>query len=162
MQDIFWIQGDPAPTLAVVLRPRGAGWLEGEMVKMKKAGIETVVSLLEQEEAELLALADEGPLSREIGLQFLSFPIPDTQIPENPAAFRAFVSDLAERLHRREHIGVHCRGSIGRSTVTAACALIHLGWTPRSALDAVAKARGCAVPDTREQEEWILHYQALP
>jgi protein-tyrosine phosphatase len=59
-------------------------------------------------------------------------------------------------------MGVHCRGSIGRATVTAACTLIHLGWTPQAALSAIQAARGCAVPDTQEQEDWILRYKAKP
>jgi hypothetical protein len=46
--------------------------------------------------------------------------------------------------------------------VTAACALIHLGWTPHAALAAITAARGLTVPDTQEQEDWILRYKALP
>jgi hypothetical protein len=45
---------------------------------------------------------------------------------------------------------------------TAACALIHLGWTPHAALAAITAARGVTVPDTQEQEDWILRYKALP
>ena len=77
--------------------------------------------------------------------------------PEDPLAM-----GLADRLRTGERIGVHCRGSIGRSTVTAACALIHLGWQPQAALEAIAAARGCAVPDTEEQRRWILSYEAKP
>jgi len=57
--------------------------------------------------------------------------------------------------------GIHCRGSIGRATITAACTLIHLGWKPREALGAIESARGIAVPDTQEQEDWILQYRPL-
>jgi hypothetical protein len=32
----------------------------------------------------------------------------------------------------------------------AACALIHLGWTPKAAMAAITVARGMAVPDTQE------------
>jgi protein-tyrosine phosphatase len=117
------------------------------------------VSLLEKYEAAFLELTDEARVARKAGLYFLSFPIPDTQIPSDPAAFETFIKYLANRLRAGEHIGVHCRGSIGRATVTAACALIHLGWSPRSALFAIAAARGCAVPDTQEQENWVLNYQ---
>jgi hypothetical protein len=46
--------------------------------------------------------------------------------------------------------------------VTAACTLIHLGWKPRTALVAIETARGCVVPDTAEQEEWIRNYKAQP
>jgi protein-tyrosine phosphatase len=65
-------------------------------------------------------------------------------------------------LRAGEHMGVHCRGSIGRATVTAACTLIHIGWTPNDALAAIQTARGCTVPDTHEQEDWVLQYRVYP
>jgi hypothetical protein len=43
--------------------------------------------------------------------------------------------------------------------VTAACALIELGWKPEAALAAIEAARGCPVPETLEQEKWILRYK---
>jgi hypothetical protein len=39
---------------------------------------------------------------------------------------------------------------------------MHLGWRADKALEAIEDARGCTVPDTQEQEEWILHYKAQP
>jgi protein-tyrosine phosphatase len=162
MNDTFWIKGDPPANLAIVLRPRGGDRLQDELIGMKAAGIQTIVSLLEKHEAAFLELSDEARAARQAGLYFLSFPIPDTQIPSDPAAFETFIKYIANRLRAGEHIGVHCRGSIGRATVTAACALIHLGWTPRAALFAIAAARGCPVPDTQEQENWILNYQPTP
>jgi len=92
-------------------------------------------------------------------MNFLSFPVPDKNIPPDIAAFREFVQGLVTRLRTGETLGIHCRGSIGRSTVTAACALIHLGWSPKAALAAIEAARGCPVPDTREQKTWILNYK---
>ena len=162
MNDIFWIKGNPPASLAVVLCPLGGDGLQDELLEMKRGGIETLVSLLEKDEAVLLAVAEEGPIAEKIGLQFLSHPIPDTRIPLDTSAFREFVAGLANRLRAGEHIGVHCRGSIGRSTVTAACSLIQLGWSPRAALTAIQAARGLAVPDTQEQEDWILRYKAQP
>jgi len=110
----------------------------------------------------MLGLGEESSLAIKIGLQFLSHPIPDVHVPSSTIAFREFAAGLADRLLAGEHIGVHCRGSIGRSTVTAACALIHLGWTPQAALAAIEAARGCLVPDTLEQRDWILRYKAEP
>ena len=162
MNDIFWIKGNPPAPLAIVLRPRGDDWLEDDLLKLKQGGIETVVSMLEEDEAVLLALSEESVLAKKTGLQFLSFPIPDTQVPTDTAAFRSFVAGLANRLRAGERIGVHCRGSIGRSTVIAACTLIQLGWQPKTALANIASARGLAVPDTQEQEDWILSYSAQP
>jgi protein-tyrosine phosphatase len=160
VNDIFWIKGDPPASLAVVLKPRGGDWLEDDLLRMKHDGIETLVSLLEQDEADMLGLSEEGLIAEKIGLRFLSHPIRDVQVPPNTAEFQAFVADLADRLRAGEHIGVHCRGSIGRATVTAACTLIQLGWTPKDALAAIVAARGLSVPDTQEQEDWILRYKA--
>lgn len=158
MKEVFWIDGNPSPGLSVVLRPRGGDWLEQELAIFKGAGIDTIVSLLEEDEAAWLGLAEEGPLAERLGMQFLSFPIPDTHVPPDGAAFRHFIADLVQRIRRGERIGIHCRGSIGRSTVTAAAALIHLGWKPDVALSAIERARGCSVPDTDEQRSWILNY----
>jgi len=162
MSEVFWIKSNPSVSLAIVLCPRGDRGLDREIVAIERDGIQTLVSMLENWEAAMLGLADEGRLAEQTGMRFLSHPIPDTHIPQDLPAFKAFVADLADRLRAGEHIGIHCRGSIGRATVAAAGALIHLGWTPKSALRAIEKARGCSVPDTREQEHWILHYKAQP
>jgi protein-tyrosine phosphatase len=165
VEKVFWI--DPAdtasePNLAIVLCPRGGNVLEDELLRMKRCGIDTVVSLLETDEAEWLGLTREGLLAADMGLGFLSHPIPDAQTPTDVTAFRAFVDGLADRLRAGVHLGVHCRGSIGRSTITAACTLMHLGWTAKAALRAIGTARGCPVPDTPEQRRWILSYEANP
>lgn len=160
MAEIFWIEGNPRPDLAVVARPRGDDWLHAEMAELKAGGLDTLVSLIEKREAEWLGLADERRAAEKAGLQFLSFPIQDGTVPKHVADFRWFVNDLALRVRKGERVGVHCQGSIGRATVTAACTLIHLGWTPDAALRAIEEARGCPVPDTEQQERWILAYEA--
>lgn len=160
MEDIFWIGGNPRPGLAIVARPRGGDWLEDEMSHMKSGGIDTLVSLLEKDEADWLGLGSEAVEAARAGIEFVSYPIPDTHVPSRIASFRTFVADLAARLRKGERIGVHCRGSIGRATVTAACMLIHLGWKPGDALNAVEETRGCPVPDTEEQRAWIMAYEA--
>jgi protein-tyrosine phosphatase len=126
---------------------------------MKQSGIQTLVSLLEHDEAASLGLSEEDSVAERLGMQFLSYPISDVHVPADLDSFRIFVSGLARLLESGTRVGVHCRGSIGRATVTAACALIHLGWKPRAALDAIEHARGLAVPDTQEQTEWILKYK---
>ena len=162
MSDVFWIKGSPSAPLAIVLCPLGPGELLGELLCIREERVETLVSLLEPKEAAWLGLAEEGPLAIRLGLQFLSFPISDTHVPSDPAAFQSFVAGLADRLCAGERMGVHCRGSIGRATVTVACTLIHLGWAPHAALAAIEAARGCTVPDTQEQEDWVLRYKARP
>jgi protein-tyrosine phosphatase len=162
MKDVFWINGDPKAALAIVLRPRGNDWLEDELRRMQQSGIETVVSMLEKEEADSLGLADESKLAEQVGLTFLSYSIPDRQTPADIATFRRFVAGLASRSRAGERIGIHCRGSIGRASIATACVFVHLGWTADAALSAIAEARGSPVPDTEEQRRWMLQYKAIP
>jgi len=161
-ENVFWIEGEPRARLAVVLRPRPGGGLIDDLRRYRKCGIEALVSLLEPGEAEWLGLKFEERVACEMGMEFFNYPIPDVHVPADAASFRAFVSGLADRLRGGMCIGVHCQGSIGRSTVTAACTLIHLGWTPEAALEAIRNARGFEVPDTDEQRQWILSYEAQP
>jgi protein-tyrosine phosphatase len=162
VSEIYWIGTRPKVTLAVVSCPRGDGKLRNDLVDMKMGGVDTVVSMLEPDEAAWLGLAGEGRMAEEVGLNFISFPVPDANVPLDPVVFQGFVTELAKRVLSGESVGVHCRGCIGRSTVTAACVLIQLGFTGETALAAIEAARGCAVPDTLEQERWIMRYRPAP
>jgi protein-tyrosine phosphatase len=155
VNDVFWIADSG---LAIVLRPRGDDWLENDLQRIRMAGIQTIVSTIESSEARKLGLADEGPSVERLGMRFISYPLQDRSVPPNREAFTAFVLKLGKRLHSGEKIGVHCQGCIGRSTVVTASILIKLGWTPERALDEIEKARGCSVPDTEEQRDWIIDF----
>jgi protein-tyrosine phosphatase len=162
VDNVLWVHGSEPVGLAIVLRPGGKRGLKQDIAAIKRGGVQTLVSLLEPNEARWLGLEDEGPLAEKAGIRFLTYPILDVHVPPDETTFREFVAGLADRLRSGHRIGVHCRGSIGRSTVTAACALIHLGWKPKDALKAIQKARGCPVPDTKEQRHWIMKYKAEP
>ena len=155
MNDIFWIADSG---LAIVLRPRGDDWLENDLQRIRMAGIQTIVSTLESRESRELGLARELDVAENLGLQFISFPMPDRSVPFDREDFTQFVSMLAKRLQSGERIGVHCRGCIGRSTLVTASILIKLGWSAENALDAIETSRGCSVPDTEEQRDWILDF----
>jgi len=155
MNDVFWIAGTG---LAIVLRPRGDDWLENDLQRIRMAGIQTIVSTVEPWEARELGLDDEGPAIERLGMHFISFPLRDRSVPSSRDSFTEFVLKLGHRFQSGEKIGVHCRGCIGRSTVVTASILITLGWSPERALDEIEAARGCSVPDTEEQRDWIMGF----
>jgi len=47
---------------------------------------------------------------------------------------------------------------VGRAGVTAVCLLLMNGVNPEAAVKRVSAARGVAVPETREQRDWIDEY----
>ncbi len=162
MDSVFWIEGKPPVPLAIVLCPCGGKILKDELREIARSGVQVLVSLLEPEEADWLGLGEEGALAEKAGMQFLSYPIQDVSVPASMVDFRKFVLELADRLRAGERIGMHCRGSIGRSPLTAACTLIHLDWNAQDALAAIQEARGVDIPDTKDQLRWILNYKAEP
>jgi len=155
MNDVFWIADTG---LAIVLRPRGDDWLENDLQRIHMAGIQTIVSTIESSEARELGLAEEGRTVERLGMRFISYPLQDSSVPSRREDFTEFVLKLGRRLQSGERIGVHCQGCIGRSTVVTASILIKLGWAAERALDEIEKARGCSVPDTEEQRDWIIDF----
>ena len=157
--DLFWIPGPWPGQLAVVTRPRACDWLEDEVVGWKRAGLDVIVSLLEDDEATQLELADESAAARSRGIRFISFPIPDRGVPDSLPAAIELLKEIAKVLGEGKNVAIHCRQGIGRSGMVASGVLVLSGAGPRKAIEAVSAARGQKVPETPSQLRWI---QNLP
>lgn len=157
--NLFWISGPWRGRLAVMTRPRGGDWLEDEAAGWRLAGLDTVVSLLEEDEAAQLGLGDEGVAARSQGIEFLSLPIPDRGVPPSTPDALMLLKNIAADLESGRNVGLHCRQSIGRSGLIAAGVLMTGGLPVEEALEKVGAARGATVPETPEQLSWI---QRLP
>lgn len=153
----YWITSQ----LAIVPRPQGDDLLDEEMSALKEAGINVVVSMLQKDEARRAGLEREASCAQEQGLQFINFPIPDGGVPLDTFSFMEFLKDLENLLARGKRVGVHCRASIGRSSVTSASLLIRSGIPPERAWLQISVARDCEVPDTTEQRDWVESHMRL-
>lgn len=155
--DLFWVPGPWRGRLAVITRPRGGDWLEDEVSAWRRAGLDVVVSLLEQNEAAQLELAQEGEVAQAQNVQFISFPIPDRGVPASTRDALALLGKMAATLEEGKNVAIHCRQSVGRSGLLAAGLLITSGMSVDQAIDVVSTARGQAIPETPEQFQWIKH-----
>lgn len=151
----YWVDCGDELRLAIVPRPRGGDWLEDELHAMRQAGVDVLISMLTSAEQKELGLEQEKELSERAGLRFLSFPIPDRTTPEDRRAFRAFVERVNGEASAGGSVAVHCRASIGRSSVLLASLLCLRHWKATTAFDTISKARGLTVPDTAEQVRWV-------
>jgi protein-tyrosine phosphatase len=156
----FWVDTSGRARLAIVPRPRGGDWLEDEVHQMKLAGVDVLVSMLQSDEAVELGLLAEAQLCETAGITFRSFPIPDRQTPLSTASFARFVEELRVEVHAGRTVAVHCRASIGRSSLLLAALLITEGFTPAEAFSRLTLARGLQVPDTPDQIRWIEQFAA--
>lgn len=160
LSQLYWLDERWPGRLALAARPRGGDWLQDEISNWKRAGIGSIVSLLTPEEEKDLDLRDESRESRALGLDFISFPIPDRQVPSSEAKLAATLEKVSDSLSGGKNIVVHCRQGVGRSGLVAACLLVKNGMSPGAAVERVSVARGVAIPETIEQREWIYHYAA--
>lgn len=135
--------------------PRGGDRLEDEIRSLRKTGVDILVSMLEREEAAMLGLEAEGDLAGRHGMEFVSHPIPDRDIPATPKPTWTLARSLAGRFAEGRKIAVHCRMGIGRSPLLLACILVSRGAPAADAWGIIGAARGCDVPDTAEQWAWL-------
>lgn len=136
-------------------RPRAGDWLDDEIVGWQAERIETVVSLLEPHEISELGLEREAELSREHGIEFISFPIPDRGLPASLHDAKMLVQLVALQVSGGKAVAIHCRAGIGRSSLIAAGVLICSGLAADHALRLITAARGIEVPDTETQRQWV-------
>lgn len=156
--DIYWIDAERPGRLAVLARPRGGDWLEDEARAWQVAGIDVVVSLLTPEEEHELGLGQEAAAVGSTGMEYVALPVPDRGVPESHAVVRTVAGRLAEHLASGKNVGMHCRIGVGRSALLAVGVLVMSGMEVEEALRRVSAARGCPVPETAQQRDWITRF----
>lgn len=130
---------------------------DGQLVDLQERGVDIVVSMLPIAEARDLGMQDEGKLCAAQGIAFFNHPIPDFGLPD-PDLFDALIATIHARLEAGKSVAIHCRAGIGRTGMTAACALVALGQSAEAAIGIVSSARGVSIPDTVEQGEFIASF----
>jgi protein-tyrosine phosphatase len=153
---IYSIKEAAPNRIAIVARPRGCDWLCDELSALSREGIDVLVSMLTEEEADELGLHREREECESAAIKFVNLPILDRSVPSDRDGFLNSIEHLAEMVRAGRSLGVHCRASIGRSSVLAVSVLVRLGWDANKAFYAVESARGCSIPDTPEQRQWVI------
>jgi protein-tyrosine phosphatase len=157
--ELFWISGPWRGKLAIAARPRGGDWLDDEATGWRRAGVDVVVSLLENDEAAQLDLIGECRAAEHNSMTFISFPIPDCGVPASFGDAASLMTRISAQLDAGKNVAVHCRQGVGRSGMIAAGVLVTSGASPEEAMQTVSSARGAEVPETLEQRRWM---QQLP
>jgi len=137
----------------------GAAWdrdLDLDMDAVKGWGANTVLSLIEDDEFEMLGVPELGEAVKACGIEWVHFPIRDLDIPEADAmgTWAAISARIHATLERGGRVLVHCRGGLGRAGTIAALLLIERGWTVHQAISDVRDIRPGAI-ETVEQERWV-------
>lgn len=151
-----WTVGtDGGGRVSIVPRPRGGGLLAEDVLALREAGVDLLISALAPLEADQLGLAGEGAAAAAAGLGFRSLPITDMGVPADMSAFLGALGEIANRVRDGEHVAVHCYASRGRSGIISSLLLTLCGWDVGEALDTLSAVRGYRVPETAEQRAWV-------
>jgi protein-tyrosine phosphatase len=156
-KNVYWISAAEPHRVAIVARPRGNDWLEDDLKRLSREGIGVLVSMLTPEESAELGLSEEGRFCDQCGISFFNLPTADRSVP-NEFEIGALLDSLVTQVQLGRGVGFHCRAGIGRSSVIGALVFGRLGWTPDAAFRAISDARGCRVPDTLEQQQWVQSF----
>ncbi len=161
VSSIYWIKEFQGSQLGTMARPRGGEWLEDDVLSWKQAGVQAVASALTYEEMRELDIQQEEAVCLNHGILFFQFPIQDRGLPISFKSWDAFISNLTEQLEEKKIIVTHCRMGIGRASLLAASLMVRQGISPHKAFQWIENARGCPVPDTKEQRDWLERYAQI-
>lgn len=102
--NIYWASGPWRGRLGIGPRPRGNDWLEDDLTQWRRAGIDAIVSLLTRDEEQNLGLINEATAAQHRGMTFISYPIPDLQVPASRQQFSIVLNTIDAALLRKERL----------------------------------------------------------
>jgi protein-tyrosine phosphatase len=155
---LYPIPGPWVGQLAIAARPRGGEWLADEIDGLRRAGVEVVVSFLTNDEQLELELAEEADVCRAVGIDFVNHPIEDRGVPETMESFAELILLLSDRLNAGKSVALHCRLGLGRAALAAIALVVQAGVDLDAATASVAAARGCPVPETPQQRQFLRQF----
>jgi protein-tyrosine phosphatase len=157
--DLFPVEGPWPGRLAVCLRPRSGTWLEDDILALRRAGHDVLVSALTPEEIVSLELGSVPEVCARHGVEFVNIPVGNLQVP-SPHLVLAHVRNWHGHLAAGRGVAVHCWASVGRSPTLVAATLALAGVPVDEAWARIEASRGRQVPDTLEQRRWVDQFFA--
>ena len=107
----------------------------------QRAQLALVVCLTPRSELAELSPAYHAAVAQgTVPFRWLNLPMPNFGVPDDPAAFRSEVQQIAAALQHGDTVLLHCAAGLGRTGSTAACVLKVLGLGTEEALQRVRDA----------------------
>jgi NAD-dependent SIR2 family protein deacetylase/ADP-ribosylglycohydrolase/protein-tyrosine phosphatase len=117
-------------------------------------GVDTLVSLIDDDELESLGLAELAWKCRSEEIELIRFPIRDVSVPTSLQTFTSLIREIVYRVQHEKTVVVHCKGGLGRAGLTAACSIVAVTNGQIQASNALQMVRS-ARPGTLETAEQV-------
>ena len=131
--------------------------LDKDLDAVRRAGVTTMVSLMEDFEYARFGVAGLFDGLRARGIRSIRFEVRDIDVPKDMKAHAGVVAQVYDALWKGELVAVHCKGGLGRTGVLVASVLVRAGRDPETAIEMVRAVRRGTV-QTRRQEEYVAEY----
>jgi ADP-ribosylglycohydrolase/protein-tyrosine phosphatase len=115
---------------------------------------DTLLLLVENVDLEMSRARATVPALEAAGIRVIRHPVPDLDVPRDPAAYRVTLDEVLARVRGGERVVVACRGGLGRTGTAVACLLVDGGVAPDEAIARVRAARPGTV-ERRIQEDFV-------
>ena len=131
----------------------GPQWrdLDLDLERLRDLGADALFLLVEDQELVRFGIPEIAHVMAESGPELVRFPVPDPHVPADPVAYRAAVTDLAERVRAGRFVAIACRGGLDRSGMTAACLLREAGLDYDEAIRRTQAARRHTITRSEQQ-----------
>lgn len=134
--------------------------LEEDLKEISSAGIDVIVPLLTLDEMERYGVPELLASYEKYHFVVRHFAINDQKIPGTDE-LNTLLEFLNGQINQGKKILLHCVGGLGRSGLVAACYLKSKGLTSEEAIKAIREIRTSRAIETKEQENFVHHYNYL-
>jgi ADP-ribosylglycohydrolase/protein-tyrosine phosphatase len=142
------------------------GWdrdLQADVSRLRETyGTKHLVSLIEDQEFDLLHIAELRATAVASGIALHRLPIVDVSVPTSDAAVCDLVFSITVWAANGETVVIHCRGGLGRAGTIGGCVLRAAGFNADAALAALTAARGPNCPETQDQRDYVRAFVGVP
>ncbi|MFC1849807.1 isochorismatase family protein [candidate division CSSED10-310 bacterium] len=131
--------------------------LDEDILVLKQKGINTILSLITDDELIEYGVSDLSEKYTKQGLAYKNFPVLDQSVP-TIRNMKKLIRWIREKLQKGEKVLVHCVGGLGRSGTIVACLLLEYGYSWQDAVKIVRNSRSKRAIETVAQMNFVESY----